>query len=75
MRTRSAVGFAVAATVGGAAALSWFLWIAIAFGSGPRGETGQGAAAGGDSEPLRRPGATARDASPPATSQPVLFRY
>ena len=42
MNVRSVIGVAVAATVGSAAALSWSIWVWIAFSSAPSEAMGQG---------------------------------
>ncbi|HET6522557.1 MAG TPA: hypothetical protein VFG47_22445 [Geminicoccaceae bacterium] len=72
MKTRNVIGLAVAATVGGAAALSWALWIWLAFSGAASEATGQRPVITSESELIDRTGiARWRSMSRPGGRGPI----
>lgn len=59
MKALGGIGLAVAATVGGAAALSWSVWILVAFSGAPSQANEQRPAVVSESGPAARSGAAA----------------
>jgi hypothetical protein len=76
MKIHSVIGLAVAATVGAAAALSWALWIWLAFSSAPLEATGQGPVITSEFEPIdQTTGKTVRDDDLGGKWQLALFGF
>lgn len=59
MKAVGGIGLTVAATVGGAAALSWSVWVLVAFSSASSQAKGQGPAIVSESGPAERSAAVA----------------
>lgn len=75
MKTRSIIGLAVAAIVGGAAALSWSLSIWLAFRSAPSEATGQGPVITSEFDLVDQTGKTVRDEDLGGKWQLVSFGF
>ena len=76
MKTHSVVGLAVAATVGAAAALSWALWIWLAFSSALSEATGQNPMIRSELELIdQAAGKAVRDGDLGGEWRPALFGF